>query len=54
MLCISLNIFVGKQVYVLCRPYGSGVLGQQITGVGKDSKMVVVNIGVRIHNNLQT
>jgi len=40
--------------FVLCRPYGSSVLGQQTTSVGKDSKMVVVIFGVRIHNSLQT
>jgi len=39
MLYINSNIF-----YFLCRPYGSCVLGQQTTRVGKDSKMVIVHL----------
>jgi hypothetical protein len=42
MLCISLDFFIKKKNCVLCRPYGSGVLGQQTTGVRKDNKMVIV------------
>jgi len=35
-----------KQVCVLSRPYGYGVLGQQTTKFGKDSKMVGVIFGI--------
>jgi hypothetical protein len=48
------HFFNVKQVCVLCRPYGFGVLGQQTTCVKKDSKMVVVILGVWVHNSLQT
>jgi hypothetical protein len=41
MLYINSNIF-----YFLCRPYGSGVLGQETIRVRKDSKMVVVILGL--------
>jgi len=35
------HFLIGKQFF-LCRPYGSGVLGQQTIGVKKDSKMVII------------
>jgi hypothetical protein len=46
MLCISYTFSIGKQVCVLCRQYGSSVLGQQTIGVEKDNMMVIVIIGV--------
>jgi len=47
------HFFIKKQIYFLCRPSGSSVLGQQTTCVRKDNKMVVI-FGVRVHNSLQT
>jgi hypothetical protein len=36
------HFFVGKQICLLCRPHGSGILGQQTIGVWKDRLMVVI------------
>jgi hypothetical protein len=46
MLCINLDIFVGKQICFLSLPHGFGILGQQTIGVYKDNQMVVVIFGV--------
>jgi hypothetical protein len=40
------HFLLGSKFVFLCRPYGSGVLGQQTTGAKKDNKMVIVNFGI--------
>ncbi len=45
MLYISSNIFCWETNLFLCKPHGSGVLGQQTTNARKDNQMVVIILG---------
>jgi hypothetical protein len=45
MLCISKH-FYWETNFFLCKPYGSGLLGQQTTSVMKNKKMVIIILGV--------